>query len=123
MSWSCLCLHVLGEVTAHGLEKGLLSPATVPDWTPVPASGAQGTSTPLDPHGVGPHRGPRGLEGHCLEREGPSLEGPCGWRCPRAPGRSPQGGLRFTRWDAEEDTKAGWGPGQAALVHVWAPGP
>lgn len=73
---------------------------------------------------MGPHRGPGGMEGHCLEHEGPSLEGPCGRRCPRAPGPSPQGGLRVTRWDAEEDTKAGWGPGWAALVSCpgsWPP--
>ena len=45
---------------------------------------------------------------------GPWLEGPCG-----SQSWSPEkGGLRVTRCDEEEDTKAGPGPGQAALVSL-----
>lgn len=45
---------------------------------------------------------------------GPWLEVPCG-----SQSWSPeQGGLRVTRCDEEEDTKAGPGPGQAALVSL-----
>lgn len=39
-------------------------------------------------------------------------------KCPVAPTPGPQGGLRVTRCDEEEDTKAGLGPGQVALVSL-----
>ncbi|XP_034881685.1 uncharacterized protein LOC118024174 [Mirounga leonina] len=89
---------------AQRMEEGLLILSALP--TPGACTcPAQGPCTRLDPHSLGP----------CHGLQGGGAELP---EASRAPSPFPEGSLRVTRCDDEEDTEAGPGPGRAALVSL-----
>lgn len=89
-----------------GFEGRTPEPSGLPDPSPHPR---------LDPHSTGPHHGPQRVRAVSLRHQEPTRL----WlEMPAAPGPFPQGGLRVTHCDEEEDTEAGLGPGRAALVSL-----